>query len=83
MHDIHVCMKTIKVVSSPFAVLIGFISGPIYFYLSKLMLKLRLDDVVQAVPLHLGCGIWGMVATGLFAEQDKYKNTGAFLFVLH
>ncbi len=31
------------------------------------MLKLRLDDAVDAIPVHMVNGIWGMIAVGLFA----------------
>jgi len=28
--------------------------------------KLRIDDVVGAIPVHLFCGIWGTLAVGIF-----------------
>ena len=33
------------------------------------------DDVVQAVPVHLGAGVWGVLAAGLFAAPDAYADT--------
>ena len=30
--------------------------------------SLRIDDPVSAISVHLGCGIWGTLATALFAE---------------
>mmetsp|Transcript_5837 Transcript_5837/g.8757 ORF Transcript_5837/g.8757 Transcript_5837/m.8757 type:complete len:487 (-) Transcript_5837:3-1463(-) len=54
------------------AIVIGCIAGIIYQLASKLLLKLRIDDVVNAAPVHLFCGAWGMLATGLFAEESNY-----------
>ncbi|KAG5192644.1 ammonium transporter [Tribonema minus] len=54
------------------ALLIGFIAGLIYQGASNLLLKLRIDDVVNAAPVHLFCGMWGMFAVGLLAEEHNY-----------
>jgi Amt family ammonium transporter len=35
----------------------------------KLLEKLHIDDVVSAIPVHLFCGMWGVIACGLFAHQ--------------
>merc|ERR1712174_5320 len=53
------------------AVLIGIISGVVYVFSSKLLVKLRIDDAVDAVPVHFFCGIWGYIATGLFCEPSR------------
>merc|ERR1711884_308882 len=53
------------------AVLIGIISGVVYVFSSKLLVKLRIDDAVDAVPVHFFCGIWGCIATGLFCEPSR------------
>lgn len=34
-------------------------------------LLLHIDDPVNAGPLHLGCGLWGPIATGLFLHPDR------------
>ena len=46
------------------------------FYLAGVAFleKLKIDDVVGAVPVHGFCGIWGVVATGLFASEKQYAN---------
>lgn len=37
--------------------------------------KLKIDDVVQAVPTHLFCGSWGAIAVGFFATSRDIHNT--------
>lgn len=53
------------------AVVIGIVSGWTYLFVSKLLLKFKIDDAVDAIPVHFGCGIWGCIATGLFAEPSR------------
>lgn len=52
------------------AVLIGFIGGFVYYGSSRLLLKLKVDDPLDASPVHFFCGIWGVLASGLFARQE-------------
>ncbi len=44
------------------AILIGAVGGAIVVFGTILLLKLRVDDVVGAVPVHLFAGIWGTIA---------------------
>ena len=39
-----------------FAALIGLVSGPSYLGISRLMVRLQIDDPVDAVAIHLGGG---------------------------
>jgi Amt family ammonium transporter len=52
------------------AVLIGIIGAFVYRYSSKLLIKLQIDDVINASPVHFFCGVWGLIATGLFAKPE-------------
>ena len=36
--------------------------------LDWLLIRLRIDDAVGAVPVHLGGGIWGTLAVALFGD---------------
>jgi len=69
------------VVTPYYACAIGAIAGWVYIICSKLLVALRVDDAVDAIPVHLGCGIWGCIATGIFADPDKvmfvYGSGGA------
>lgn len=48
---------------------IGTISAIVYLLTSKLLIKLKIDDPLNAAPLHLGCGFWGALAVGLFHSE--------------
>jgi len=52
------------------AVIIGACAGPVYLCASNLLLWLKIDDTVDAVPVHMANGIWGLLATGLFADPN-------------
>ena len=56
-------------VSLAVAILIGAVSSIWVIALEQLLQKLRVDDPVGAIPVHLGCGIWGTIAAGLFTNQ--------------
>ena len=48
------------------AILIGAIAGAIIVFAVSLIDKLKLDDPVGAIAVHLVCGIWGTLAVGIF-----------------
>lgn len=50
------------------AILIGVVAGWLYLYTSGLLLRLRIDDAVDAIPVHMANGIWGVIAGGLLAS---------------
>ena len=41
------------------------------FICEKILIKTRIDDAINAVPIHLGCGIWGTLAIALFSDPEK------------
>ncbi|GIX13928.1 MAG: hypothetical protein KatS3mg118_1887 [Paracoccaceae bacterium] len=45
--------------------LIGGVGGAIVVFAVPLLDRLRIDDVVGAIPVHLFAGIWGTVAVVL------------------
>ena len=51
------------------AILIGAIAGAIIVFGVALIDKLKLDDPVGAIAVHLICGIWGTLAVGIFGAM--------------
>jgi len=70
------------------ASLIGAIGGAIVVFGVPLLDRLKIDDVVGAIPVHLMSGIWGTIAV-VFTNSDASLMTqlysiiivGAFTFV--
>ncbi len=56
-------------VSLAVAMFIGAVSGLCVILCEALLESYRIDDPVGAVPVHLGCGIWGTIAVGLFVHR--------------
>jgi Amt family ammonium transporter len=50
------------------AIITGLVAGWLYMLSSALLVKLRIDDAVNAIPVHMVNGLWGLLATGLFAS---------------
>ncbi len=73
------------------AVIIGFIAGLIVVLSVMMFDRIRIDDPVGAISVHLVCGIWGTLAVGLFGAMAGWAQVvkqlagiaaiGAFTFV--
>lgn len=57
-------------VTPAYSLLIGGIGGLIVVYGALLLEKLKIDDPVSAVPVHLMNGIWGTLAIGIFSTEN-------------
>lgn len=61
------------------AMLVGAIGGVLYISGTRRLARWRIDDACDAVPVHLGGGIWGVIAVGLFASprllEDVYGRS--------
>jgi hypothetical protein len=55
------------VVESWAAVIVGIVAGWVYIFCNYALIRLKLDDAVSAIQVHLGGGLWGIIATGLLA----------------
>ncbi len=60
------------------AVFIGAISGVLVVFFVGFFDKLKIDDPVGATSVHLGCGIWGTLAVGLFNTESGLFYGGGF-----
>ena len=58
------------------AIVIGFIAGALIVLAVALVDKLKLDDPVGAIAVHLVCGIWGTLAVGIFGELAGWAQFG-------
>jgi ammonium transporter, Amt family len=70
------------------ATLIGGIGGVIVVFGVPFLDKLKIDDVVGAIPVHLFCGIWGTIAVVLTNPDASFGTqivsiviVAAFTFV--
>ncbi len=74
--------------SVPLALFIGAVGGVIVVIFVPLLDKMRIDDVVGAIPVHLIAGIWGTMVVPLsngdatfFGQFVGVVAIGAFTFV--
>ncbi|WP_373482908.1 ammonium transporter [Acetobacterium sp.] len=58
------------------ALVIGIVSGLIVYFGTLLLEKLKLDDVVGAIPVHGFAGVWGTIATGIFIQESYLLEFG-------
>ena len=56
------------------AVLIGLVAGGLIVLGVALVDKLKLDDPVGAVAVHLACGMWGTLAVGIFGSLAGFDQ---------
>jgi Amt family ammonium transporter len=67
-------------VNLPAALIIGFVAGVLSFYfVTKVKHRLGYDDSLDAFGVHGMCGLWGALATGLFANP-AINEAGKGLF---
>lgn len=57
-------------VSNVSAIIIGAVAGLLIVIGVLLLDKLKIDDPVGAWPVHGLCGMWGVLATGIFADYS-------------
>ena len=52
------------------ALIVGAVGGGIVVFAVPLLDKLKVDDVVGAIPVHLCAGIWGTLCVGIFGSAS-------------
>ena len=52
------------------AIFVGIIGALVAVLITEILNKYEIDDVVGAVPVHLGAGVWGTLAVGFFSDLD-------------
>ncbi|WP_109465521.1 ammonium transporter [Albibacillus kandeliae] len=63
------------------ATIIGAIGGILCVLAVPMLDKLKIDDVVGAIPVHLVCGIWGTIAV-VFTNSDASFGTQLYSIVV-
>lgn len=65
-------------VSIASSVLIGSVAGILVVFSVLFFDRIRIDDPVGAVSVHLVNGVWGTLAVGLFAAETGFLMGGGF-----
>lgn len=60
------------VVSVMSSIVIGFIAGLMVVAAVMLIDRIKVDDPVGALSVHLVCGIWGTLAVGIFSADHSF-----------
>lgn len=63
-------------------ILIGLIGGALVVFAVPMFDKLKLDDPVGALSVHLVNGIWGTLAAGIFVEEISFMAQLKGVFVV-
>ncbi|MDL1872828.1 ammonium transporter [Deltaproteobacteria bacterium PRO3] len=76
------CLAGLVAVTAPCAyigmgssIIIGLIAGALVVFAVLFFDKVKLDDPVGALSVHLVNGVWGTIAVGLFAQDVFTPNT--------
>jgi len=59
-----------SVIAPGFSIIIGFIGALVYFGFSRLMLRIKIDDPLDAAAVHGACGFWGCIAVAIFSTEE-------------
>ncbi|MBF0303809.1 MAG: ammonium transporter [Desulfamplus sp.] len=63
------------------SIIIGLIAGVIgFFSVSTLKRKMGYDDSLDAFGVHGVCGIWGAIATGIFADPSITEGATGLIY---
>lgn len=73
-HSVLVYVAGCMTVDAWASIIIGIIGAACSCHGSTLLARLRIDDPVDCVATHGFCGIWGMIATGLFTQKEVTGN---------
>lgn len=62
------------VLSISSSIIVGAVAGVIVVLAVMMFDRLRLDDPVGALSVHLVCGIWGTLAVGIFCKDFSFMT---------
>jgi Amt family ammonium transporter len=55
------------------ALMTGIVAGLLYMVGSRTLVAWRLDDAVDAIPVHFVGGAWGLIAVGFFGAPSRLE----------
>lgn len=55
------------------ALVIGIVAGWLYIWGHNVLISWCIDDAVDAIPVHMINGLWGLIAVGLLASPSKLE----------
>ncbi|WP_411766637.1 ammonium transporter [Winogradskyella sp. A3E31] len=55
------------------AIIIGAVAGALIVFAVSTIDRIKLDDPVGAIAVHLICGIWGTLAVGIFSTNPDHS----------
>jgi Amt family ammonium transporter len=66
-------------VVDPWACLVqGIIGCIVYILASRALLHFQIDDPLDAAPIHGACGMWGVIAVGIFGTDTNASAVGYY-----
>lgn len=60
------------------AFIVGMFASAFYLLGVWFLFRFKIDDVVQAAPVHFGCGMWGLISSGLLSTRENYRAVYTF-----
>jgi PAS domain S-box-containing protein len=61
-----------NIMSPAQSALVGAVGAVVMLAVTIALERLRVDDAVGAVPVHLGAGVWGTLAVALLGDVDSF-----------
>mmetsp|Transcript_20231 Transcript_20231/g.26729 ORF Transcript_20231/g.26729 Transcript_20231/m.26729 type:complete len:624 (+) Transcript_20231:257-2128(+) len=58
------------------AVVIGFVAFFVYTKSANIIKSFHIDDPLEASAVHGACGLWGVIAVGIFAHPELVADAG-------
>jgi len=65
-----------SVVNPADSLIIGLLGSWVYYAASAFLSRLQIDDPLDAFAVHGAAGVWGMIATGIFATKNTIAYAG-------
>ena len=64
------------------AAVIGFLGGLIFYYSRTIITRYEIDDPLEVTEIHAVCGLWSLIASGIFDVHQGLVYTGKADFLI-